>query len=110
MRYRFALALASLAVVVLATGAPGGVAQGQPPLYGDSSTLIIDVVPLQAEVRLNGVPIGTAHDLIAHSIPVIPGGHVVEVTAPGYMPTRVDVWAAVNWSTRVWLQLVPERQ
>jgi len=37
------------------------------------------------------VPIGTAHDLISRSILIIPGSHVVEVAAPGYVPTRVDV-------------------
>ena len=107
---RYGLVLASLVVVLLAVGAPGATAPMRPAIYGDSSTLTIDVVPLQAEVRLNGVPIGNAHDLVARSISVIPGYHVVEVAAPGYVSTRVDVLATVNWATRVWLQLVPERQ
>jgi hypothetical protein len=79
-------------------------------MVGDSSTLTVDVVPLEAEVRLNGVPLGTAHDLLSRAIPVLPGRHVLEVAAPGYLPARVNVSATADWPTRVWLQLVPDRE
>ena len=79
-------------------------------IIGDSSTLTVDVVPLSAEVRLNGVRIGTAHDLIGRSIPLTPGKHIMEIGAPGYLPATVDVSATVDWATRVWVQLIPDRR
>jgi hypothetical protein len=110
MRSRPGLALASLALLVVAGFAPEAASQGRAAaILGDSSTLTVDVVPLQAEVRLNGVRLGSAHDLVARAIPVIPGEHVLDVAAPGYIGTRVWVLATADWSTRVWLQLVPDR-
>ena len=77
---------------------------------GASSTLTIDVVPLYAEVRLDGVSLGTAHELISQAVAVTPGKHVVEIGAPGFFPSTVTVVATVDWATRVWLQLIPERR
>lgn len=111
MRYRAWLVLGSLSLAVVVGGAFGRAEAevSSTRVVGDSSTLTVDVVPLNAEVRLNGVPLGNAHDLIARSIPVVPGWHVVEVSAPGYVPSVVSVSATVDWSTRIWLQLVPDR-
>lgn|SRR5262245_53958711 len=110
MRYRAWLVLGSLALAATGGWVPEAAAQPESSrVVGDSSTLTIDVVPLHAEVRLNGVAIGTAHDLISRPIPVIPGNHVVEVVAPGYLTSLVNVGATVDWATRVWLQLVPDR-
>ena len=78
-------------------------------LIGNSSTLTVDALPLEAEVRLDGVPIGSAHDLISRPVVVVPGQHVVTVAAPGYLPATVTVRGSEDWTTRVWLKLVPER-
>ena len=110
MRYR-AWLLGSLALVLVA-GSFSGVAADtyESTTVGASSTLVIDVVPVNAEVRLDGVPIGTAADLVSQAVAVTPGKHVVEVGAPGFFPATVTVSATVDWATRVWLQLIPERR
>ena len=73
MRYP-AWFLGSLALV-FAAGSFSGVAADSyvSPITGESSTLTIDVVPLSAEVRLDGVSLGTAHDLISQAVAVTPG-------------------------------------
>jgi PEGA domain len=110
MRYP-AWFLGSLALV-FAAGSFSGVAADsyESTIIGESSTLTIDVVPLNAEVRLDGVPIGTAQQLISQAVAVTPGKHVVEIGAPGFFPATVIVAATVDWATRVWLQLIPERR
>ena len=110
MRYR-AWLLGSLALV-FAAGSFSGVAADsyESTTIGESSTLTIDVVPLYAEVRLDGVPIGTAHDLISQAVAVTPGTHLVEIEVPGFFPSTVTVVATVDWATRVWLQLIPDRR
>ena len=111
MRYRFWLLLGSLTLMASLgwTGsAPADTYETK--IIGDSSTLTVDVVPLFAEVRLDGVNIGTAHDLVARSIPLTPGKHIMVVEAPGYLPATVDVSATVDWTTRVWVQLIPDRK
>ena len=103
--------LGSLALV-FAAGSFSGVAADSydSTIIGASSTLTIDVVPLYAEVRLDGVSLGTAHELISQAVPVTPGKHVVEIGAPGFFPSTVIVDATIDWATRVWLQLIPERR
>src|SRR5258705_13899445 len=88
----------------LAAGSFSGVAADsyESTTIGESSTLTIDVVPLNAEVRLDGVPIGTAQQLISQAVAVTPGKHVVEIGAPGVFPATVIVAATVGWGTRVW--------
>ena len=110
MRYP-AWFLGSLALV-FAAGSFSGVAADsyESTTIGESSTLTIDVVPLNAEVRLDGVSIGTAQQLISQAVAVTPGKHVVEIGAPGFFPATVIVAATVDWATRVWLQLIPERR
>jgi CRISPR/Cas system-associated exonuclease Cas4 (RecB family) len=110
MRYP-AWLLGSLAIV-LAAGSFSGVAADsyESKTVGESSTLTIDVVPLWAEVRLDGVPLGNAHDLISQAVAVTPGSHVVEIGAPGYLTATVTVSATVDWASRIWLQLIPDRK
>src|SRR5262249_33590807 len=90
----------SLFLLVLGWGSPAA-AQGMPQVVGNSATLTLDVLPLQAEVRLNGVPIGTAHDLVARPVVVMPGQHVLTMSAPGYLAASVSVVGAEDWTTRV---------
>lgn len=79
-------------------------------VYGDSATLTVSVLPLHAEVRLDGVYLGSAHDLMARALPMVPGDHVVEIWAEGYMPSIVNVPGTPNWASHVHLELVPIRQ
>jgi hypothetical protein len=86
----FALSLTALCALPAAAGAedftymsPG--ASGQ--AYRESrfqAALTLEVTPLEAQILLDGHPIGTARQLVAQAVPVSPGWHVVEVGAPGY--------------------------
>lgn len=75
----------------------------------DTSVLTVDALPLSAEVRLDGVPIGTAQDLLSRAIAVTPGRHVLHIDAPGYLPTIVNVASTPDWASRVFVQLIPDR-
>jgi len=77
---------------------------------GESATITVDALPLQAEVRLDGVLLGTAQDLIGRAVPVVPGVHVVQVSAEGHLPSVVNVPGYSDWASRVKLQLVPDRR
>jgi hypothetical protein len=90
-----------------------GAAQGRRAtayVYGGSATLTVAALPLQAEVWLDGVRLGSAHDLVARPVAMIPGDHVVEIWAPGYLPSVVNVTGIPNWASHVHLELVPERR
>ncbi len=78
-------------------------------VWGDSATLTVAVLPLHAEVRLDGVLLGSAHDLVARAVAMVPGDHVVQVSAPGYLPSIVNLPSSANWATHVYLELVPAR-
>jgi CRISPR/Cas system-associated exonuclease Cas4 (RecB family) len=48
------------------------------------AALVLEVLPLDAEVLLDGRPIGSARELVAQAVSVTPGWHTVAVGAPGY--------------------------
>ena len=48
------------------------------------TTLIIDARPMQAQVRVDGRRIGSAGELVAIAISVLPGPHTLEISAPGF--------------------------
>jgi hypothetical protein len=50
------------------------------------AALTLEVLPLEAQVLLDGSPIGTARELVAIAVPVGPGWHTVQVVATGYHP------------------------
>jgi hypothetical protein len=99
----------SLGVIVLTLCGFWSLA-GAEIIPGGSSTLTVDALPLEAEVRLDGVPLGTARDLISRSLPMLPGDHVVQVSAAGYLSTVLSVPGIANWASRVDVQLVPDRR
>ena len=73
------------------------------------TTLILEVIPLEAVVRVDGRAIGTAGDLVARAIAVSPGPHTVHIGAPGFRPYvgsfTADPYSSVNQFLVV---LVPE--
>lgn len=71
--------LGALPTMVSAESYSGGVSQGR---Y--ETTLIIDARPLEAQVRVDGRPIGSARELVAQAISVLPGPHTLEISAPGF--------------------------
>jgi hypothetical protein len=52
------------------------------------AALVVDVRPLDAQILLDGRPIGTARELMAQAIPVSPGWHTVDFVADGHYSYR----------------------
>lgn len=50
------------------------------------ATLVVDARPLDAEVVLDGRPIGVARDLMALAVTIEPGRHLLEVRARAHQP------------------------
>jgi len=83
---RIVLGLAALGVLVLSTSlVPVGAQWLTMPGYRFETTLIVQALPLEAEVLVDGQRLGTAQDLTAVAIAVTPGSHVLRITAPGYV-------------------------
>jgi hypothetical protein len=111
-RSRLGLVLAFVGSVgVLASGASAQWAlTGGYVVPTNASTFTVDVLPLQTEVRLDGIFIGTGHDLLAKPIFVVPGEHRLEFSAPGYLATTMRVTGIPDWTSRVQIALVPDRR
>jgi hypothetical protein len=77
--------------------------------YSPGGSLYINALPIDAEVLLDGVPLGFANDLEAQPVEARPGIHVLSFQAPGYEPTAVRVRVVRDWTTRVRLYMVPAR-
>ena len=74
------------------------------------AAVTLEVLPLEAEVRLDGVRIGSARELVAIAVPVTPGWHTVEVAAPGHFPHAARFVADQHSSANlVVVTLVPVR-
>jgi hypothetical protein len=106
MTYRFWLSLGLTLMVVSGSWTAAG-AEGYIP--GGESMVTVDALPLQAEVRLDGVIVGTAYDLLNRPLAVLPGDHLVQVSARGYLTTAVAVPSIPNWASRVQVVLIPDR-
>lgn len=115
MRARLALALlvagllGAPAVAVAADGRSMGHSVYGYSGYSLGGALYLNVFPIEAEVRLDGIPIGIASDLQASLVDAKVGVHRLTVTAPGYEPATVLVRVVRDWTTRVRLTLVPAR-
>ena len=103
---------AAMLGLIAAAGLSLGAAVGTVSTSDSSNagTIIIEVRPLQSAVRLDGVPVGTAHDLIARPLYVRPGSHILSVTSPGFIPSTIQVDVRPAWGTRIWVDLVPDRR
>jgi hypothetical protein len=106
---RFAVVL-----TLVVAGGWWGEAWAQSPwasmVRGDTAIMTLDVLPLEAEVRLDGVLLGTARELVAHVVPVVPGAHVLEVSAAGHRSSGVRFSSPRNGVNHVQVQLVPDRR
>jgi hypothetical protein len=83
--------------------------------FGSSTTtlagpsfLIVDALPPEARVFLDGRPFGSATQLMAHAFPLAPGRHSVWVVAPGFKPYSTQFVADPSFSTRLRIALSPE--
>jgi hypothetical protein len=75
---------------------------------GDSTFLIVDATPANAQIYLDGRRLGVAGELVAHALPVSSGRHAVHVVAPGFRP-----WVAqfvVDGSFPVWVRATLTRE
>ena len=77
--------------------------------YSPGGSIYINAFPMEAEITLDGVPIGVANDLQASLVDTHAGVHALGVAAPGYEPTVVYVRVVRDWVTRVRLTLIPQR-
>jgi hypothetical protein len=105
---RFALVLAVLIAVAWCAEVSAQVSWSS-VVRGDSAIITVDVLPLEAEVRLDGVLLGTARELTAQVVTVLPGPHVVQVSAPDHQPSGVQFSTARAGVNHVQVQLVPAR-
>ena len=106
--------LIAVAVAGLASGASAADMYSSHSEYGyagfsPGGALYINALPSNAEVRLDGVPVGVANDLQASPVDARPGMHTLTIQAPGYEPTTVYVRVVRDWTTRVRLTLIPAR-
>lgn len=108
---RWALLLLIFVVsAVSGTGAWADHTTGGASAVVTASTLIIEVLPRQAEVRLDGHVLGIARDLVAEAVRLRPGEHVLQITAPGFLASTLYLTTTPDWASRVWVELVPERK
>ena len=71
----------------------------------------IEVLPLYAEVRLNGALLGSAIDIASKGLAVFGGkAYNVTVTAPGHIPRSLTLVANSSMPQRVFVDLVPVRK
>lgn len=109
MSYRWLLSAVTLIVIGWSVDASAQAPTGG-TVTGDSATITVDALPLEAEVILDGVRIGTAHDLINRALTVVPGYHLVQISAQGHLTNVVEVPGIRDWATRVQVLLVPDRR
>jgi hypothetical protein len=50
------------------------------------TTLIVEALPLEAQIQVDGRAIGTASEVTGTALSVGPGTHTVRITAPGFRP------------------------
>jgi len=67
---------------------------------GGPSFLIVDAVPAEAQVFLDGRPLGSAAELLARALPLGPVRHIVQVVAPGVLPYAAQFVADPSFSSR----------
>ena len=73
------------------------------------SLLVIEAVPLDAEVTLDGKPVGTARERASYALDLAPGQHTIRITAPGHKPlTGRFVADPGGFMTKIRAVLVPE--
>jgi len=76
--------------------------------FAGPSFLIVDAMPLEAQVFLDGRLFGSATQLMAHAFPLAPGRHIVSVVATGFKPYSVPFVADPIFSTHLRIALSPE--
>jgi len=96
----------AVGVLGMAMGADMSARSLGPPIR---SLLVIEAVPLDAEVTLDGKPVGTARERASYALDLAPGQHTIRITAPGHKPlTGRFVADPAGFMTKIRALLVPE--
>jgi hypothetical protein len=73
------------------------------------SLLVVEAVPLDAEITLDGKPVGTARERASYALDLAPGQHTIRITAPGHKPLTARFGADPGgFMTKIRAVLVPE--
>src|SRR6185503_19126184 len=73
------------------------------------SLLVVEAVPLDAQVTLDGKPVGTARERASYALDLAPGRHTVTITAPGHRPLTAGFVAdPAGFTTKIRAVLVPQ--
>ena len=74
-----------------------------------SSLLVVEALPLDAEVTLDGKTVGTARERASYALDLAPGRHTITITAPGHRPLTAGFVAdPAGFMTKIRAVLVPE--
>jgi hypothetical protein len=96
----------AVGVLGMAMGADMSARSLGPPI---PSLLVIEAVPLDAEVTLDSKPVGTARERASYALDLAPGQHTIRITAPGHKPlTGRFVADPAGFMTKIRAVLVPE--
>jgi len=105
-----------VALVVLLGGLAGGPAWafwgGKDSIDDPIDALVtIEVLPLYAEVRINGALVGTALEIASRGMAVFGArAYTVHISAPGHLPRTLTLVSNSGMPQRVHVDLVPIRK
>ena len=73
------------------------------------SLLVVEALPLDAEVTLDGKTVGGARERASYALDLAPGRHTITITAPGHKPLAARFVADPGgFMTKIRAVLVPE--
>ena len=77
-----------------------------PPIQG---LLVVEAMPLDAEIMLDGKAVGTARERASYALDLAPGQHTIRITASGHRPlTARFVADPAGFMTKIRVVLAPE--
>jgi PEGA domain-containing protein len=98
-----AVAVSALGMAMGASTSAGSLG---PPI---PSLLVVEAVPLDAEIMLDGKSVGTARERSSYALDLAPGRHTIRITAPGHKPlTGRFVADPAGFMTKIRAVLAPE--
>ncbi len=111
MKLRIVVALLALSAGL--AGSPAWAFWGGKESLDDpiDALVTLEVLPVYAEVRLNGALLGTALEIANKGLAVFAArAYVVTISAPGHIPRRLTLVSNSSMPQRVHVDLVPIRQ
>lgn len=104
-------AILALALGLSLSGPPRGEAQHYALPYNElpyGLIIIVEAWPTEANVILNGRPLGSARRLLGTALKVPPGRHTLAFVAPGFKPWVAEVARRSNFPILVRARLEHE--